>query len=47
MTWLQQQTDSNHLNLLHLINSKQCVLEKCSDQLQQIALNDGSGCRLL
>jgi L-lactate utilization protein LutC len=32
MTWLEQQADSGHLHLLHVINIKQYVLEKCSRQ---------------
>jgi hypothetical protein len=30
MTWVEQQTDSEHLHLLHPANIKQCVLRKCS-----------------
>jgi hypothetical protein len=28
MTWFEQQTDSEHLHLLHLVNIKQYVLKK-------------------
>jgi hypothetical protein len=32
MTWLEQQTDREHLHLLHLVNIKQYVLKKRSHQ---------------
>jgi hypothetical protein len=37
MTWLEQQTDSEHLHLLHLVNIKQYVL---SFQFRQTTLHD-------
>jgi hypothetical protein len=40
MTWLEQQTDSEHLHLLHLVNIKQYVLKKRSHQFLQTTLHD-------
>jgi hypothetical protein len=40
MTWLEQQTDSENLHLLHLVNIKQYVLKKRSHQFRQTALHD-------
>jgi hypothetical protein len=40
MTWLAQQTDSEQLYLLHLVNIMQYVLRKCSHQFQQTTLHD-------
>jgi hypothetical protein len=37
MAWLEQQTDSERLHLLHLVNIKQYVLKKCSHQFRQTA----------
>jgi hypothetical protein len=47
MTWLEKQSDIEHLNLLHLTNIKKQVLDIFSDQLEQIALHYSSGCRPL
>jgi hypothetical protein len=30
MTWLEQQTDDEHLRLLNLASIKQCILKKSS-----------------
>jgi hypothetical protein len=40
MTWLGQQTDSEHLHLLHLVNIKQYALRKCSLHFRQTTLHN-------
>jgi hypothetical protein len=40
MTWLEQQTYSEHLRLLHLVNIKQYVLIKRSHHFRQTTLHD-------
>jgi hypothetical protein len=41
MVWLEQQTDSKHFHLLHLVNTKQYVLKNAiinSDKLHYMTL---------
>jgi hypothetical protein len=40
MIWLEQQTDSEHFHLLHVLNIKQYVLKKCSHLFWQSMLHD-------